>query len=434
MNDTLPSQVDAKHAEQPMALRTHGRLWLAALLVVAVVAGAIAWYLLRTPAGTPAAKGGAGVDANAQALPVVAAPVRKGDIDVHINALGTATPRNTVVVRTRVDGQLMSVAFREGQVVHAGDLLAQVDPRPFEVQLSQANGQMAHDQALLKNAQVDLERYRTLLKQDSISSQQVDTQEALVRQYQGQIETDQGAIDNAKLQITYARITSPISGRVGLRQVDPGNIVHAADTNGVVTITQEQPMTVVSPVPEDDVPRIVKRMQAQQEVPIEAFDRSGKTKLATGHLLTIDNQIDTTTGTIKVKAEFPNTDGALFPNQFVNVRMVVETRQNTTLVPTAAIQRGAPGTFVFLVKPDQTVAMTPVKLGAVEGETTELQTALEAGSMLVVDGADKLRDGSKVALVDASTRGAGQAAPSGKGPPGADKSPGSKGGRPPSGG
>src|SRR5208283_5277756 len=322
----------------------------------------------------------------------------------------------------------------EGQLVKAGELLAQIDPRPYEVMLTQADGTMAHDQALLKNAQIDLERYRTLLKEDSIASQQVDTQEALVRQYQGQVETDQGAIDNAKLQLVYSRVTAPITGRVGLRQVDPGNIVHAADTNGLVTITQEQPITVNYPVAEDDVPRVVKRMQTGQQVVVEAFDRSGTNKLATGHLLTIDNQIDTTTGTVKLKAEFPNQDGALFPNQFVNVRMLVETRQDAILVPSAAIQRGAPGTFVFLVKPDQSVAVAPVKLGAVEGETTQVQSGLEAGNMVVVDGADKLREGAKVELIDPNARNAAPTKGTRKGSAGAAKSSGGSSGPAKSGG
>jgi membrane fusion protein, multidrug efflux system len=436
MNDTQPSQAEVPHAVQAKP-RAYGRVWLVVGVVLVLIAGVIGWTLLRSPGNAPAnSRGGPG--AGAAALPVVAAPVRKGTIDVHLSALGTVTPRATVVVHTRVDGQLMSVAFREGQLVHANDLLGQIDPRPFQVQLTQAEGQMAHDQALLKDAQLDLERYRTLLKQDSIASQQVDTQEALLHQYQGQVQTDQGAIDNAKLQLTYSRVVAPITGRVGLRQVDPGNIVHASDSNGFVTITQEQPMDVVYPVAEDDLPRIVKRMQSKQDVPVDAYDRSGRVHLGTGHLLTIDNQIDTTTGTVKLKAEFPNRDDALFPNQFVNIRMVVETRMDVTLVPSAAIQRGAPGTFVFLVKPDQTVAMTPVKLGAVEGETTELQTPLDPGSLLVVDGADKLRDGSKVQLVDASTRaaapGAATPAPPDKGQPGANNSSGDKRGRSKSGG
>ena len=434
MNDTLSPDVEApQESRLKPTSRANWRVWLAVVLVVAIVAGGIAWLVLRAPANTPAAKGRGGFDPNARPMPVVAAPARKGNIEVYIDGLGTVTPRNMVVVRARVDGQLMSVAFREGQTVKAGDLLAQIDPRPFEVQLTQANGQMARDQAQLKNAQVDLERYRTLLTQDSISKQQVDTQEALVRQFQGAVQSDQGAIDNARLQLTYSRITAPISGRVGLRQVDPGNIVHASDSNGLVTITQVQPITVIYPVPEDNVPRIVKRMQGGQDVAVDAFDRSGKNKLATGRLLTIDNQIDTTTGTVKVKAEFPNQDSALFPNQFVNVRMGVETKEGVTLVPSAAIQRGAPGTFVFLVKEDQSVAMTPVKLGAVQGESTELQSGVEPGNLVVVDGADKLRDGSKVELIDPNTRNAGQATPPRKGPSGADKASG-QGRRPKSGG
>src|SRR6266540_363774 len=350
MNDTLPPQVEATDESRLKATwRAHWHIWLAVILVLAIISGVIAWAMLRAPANAPAAKGRGGFDPNARPLPVVAAPARKGNIDVHIDALGTVTPRNMVVVHSRVDGQLMSVAFREGQTVKAGDLLAQIDPRPFEVQLTQALGQMARDQAQLKNAKVDLERYRTLLAQDSISKQQVDTQESLVRQYQGAIEADQGQIDNAKLQLTYSRITAPITGRVGLRQVDPGNMIHASDQNGLVVITQLTPITVVFTLPEDSVPRVMKRLAAGEAITVDAFDRDGKVKLATGKLITVDNQIDTATGTVKLKAEFPNTDSALFPNQFVNARMGLETRPDATLVPTAAIQRGAPGTFVFVV-------------------------------------------------------------------------------------
>jgi len=427
MNDTTRQPIDAPaETRAPTPRPSRRRVWIALAVVVAIIGGIAAWFLLRAPAETPAAKGRG--DPNARPMPVVAAPARKGSIDVYIDALGTVTPRNTVIVRSRVDGQLLGVGFREGQDVKKGEVIAQIDPRPFEVQLTQATGQMARDQAQLKNAQLDLDRYKTLLAQDSISKQQVDTQAALVRQFQGAVESDQGAIDNAKLQITYARITAPISGRVGLRQVDPGNMVHASDANGLVTITQIKPMTVVYPVPEDNIPRIVKRMQGGKDLVVDAYDRGGRTKLATGRLLTIDNQIDPATGTVKLKAEFPNDDAILFPNQFVNVRMAVETRQDTTLVPSAAIQRGAPGTFVFVVKPDKTVTVTPVKLGAVEGETTEVQSGLQVDTLVVVDGADKLREGSKVELVDANARAAAQPGAPQRGPADADKSRG-QGGR-----
>ena len=422
MNDATPRPPETPIPVQsaaPAAQRSRRRLWIAVALIVVAIAAAALWFLLRAPAEAPAGRGRTGSDA-ARTLPVVAAPARRGNINVYLDALGTVTPRNTVVVRSRVDGQLVSVAFREGQEVRAGELLAQIDPRPFEVQLTQAAGQRARDQALLKNAQLDLERYQTLLKQDSISQQQVDTQAALVRQYQGAVESDQGAVDNAKLQLTYARITAPIGGRVGLRQVDPGNMVHASDSNGLVTIAQIKPIAVIFPVPEDNVPRILKRMQSGEEIAVDAYDRGGKNKLATGRLLTLDNQIDTATGTVKLKAEFPNQDGVLFPNQFVNVRMAIETRQDVTLVPSPAIQRGAPGTFVFVVKPDQTVTVAAVKVGAVEGETTEVQSGLEPGAQVVVDGADKLREGSKVELIDRSRQTA-PAAGVQQGPAGADK-------------
>ena len=330
---------------------------------------------------------------------MIAQSVRKGNIDVYLNALGTVTPRNLVTVKPRVDGQLMKVHFEEGQLVKAGTLLAEIDARPFEVQAAQAAGQLAKDQALLANAQVDLERYKTLLSQDSIAKQQVDTQEALVRQYQGTIKADQAAVDSAKLQLTYSRVTAPISGRVGLRQVDPGNVVRSSDTNGIVVIAQLQPISVVFPIPEDNVQLVMQRLSQGLPTVVEAWDRDGKNKLATGKLVTADNQIDTTTGTVKMKAEFPNENGTLFPNQFVNVRMLTQTLDDATLVPTAAIQRGAPGTFVYVVKDDQTVTVVPIKLGPAQGETTVVTQGLRPGAMVVVDGADKLREGGKVELV-----------------------------------
>ncbi len=399
------------------------RRWPWAVAAVVIVAAAASyWYWSGRATEAPAA-GGARGDPSARALPVVAALARKGSIDVYLNALGTVTPRNVVVVHTRVDGQLMSVAFKEGQLVRAGDLLAEVDPRPFQVQLTQAVGQMAKDQALLKNAQLDLERYQTLLAQDSISKQQVDTQAALVRQYEGAVQSDQGAIDSAKLQLTYSRVTAPIAGRVGLRQVDPGNVVHASDANGIVVIAELQPISVVYPIPEDSVQRVMARMQTGESIVVEAWDRDQKAKLATGRLVSVDNQIDTTTGTVKLKAEFANANLALFPNQFVNIRMLVETLADATLVPSAAIQRGAPGTFVFVVKDDHSVSVAPVKLGPVQGETTAIASGLAPGAMVVVDGTDKLREGAKVELI---TRDAQAAPPAGtKGGPRGNRPPGS---------
>ncbi|HEY3179257.1 MAG TPA: MdtA/MuxA family multidrug efflux RND transporter periplasmic adaptor subunit [Casimicrobiaceae bacterium] len=395
-----------------------GRRALVVIVAVVVVALGIAWYYFADPrsatdtaaqgqAPTPSGAGGrrGGGDAS-RPTPVAAAAVRSGDFDVYLNALGTVTARGTVTVRSRVDGQLNRVLFNEGQVVKAGQLLAEIDPRPFEVQLEQMNGQMAKDQALLANARVDLERYQTLLAQDSIAKQQVDTQVSLVRQYEATIASDKGQVDNAKLQLSFTKIAAPISGRLGLRQVDAGNMIHANDTNGLVVITQVQPIDVVFPIPEMNLPRVQRRLREGDPPAVDAYDRNQTRKLATGKLITIDNQIDTTTGTIKLKAAFGNDDSALFPNQFVNVKMLLDTLQGATIVPTAAVLRGAPGTFVYLVKPDNTVTVRTVKLGPIEGENAVVDSGLTPGDVVVVDGTDRLREGAKIEPIDRNAQAA----------------------------
>ena len=370
--------------------------WLIALIVLALL-GVGGYLLWQRPAAAPPA-GKRGGNPAGRAMPVVAVPAKSASINVYLNGLGTVTPLKTVTVRSRVDGQLMRVLFREGQVVKEGELLAEIDPRPFQAQVAQYEGQMARDQALLANARIDLERYRVLLAQDSIAKQLVDTQEALVRQYEGVVKLDQGLVDNARLQLGYARVTAPIAGRLGLRQVDAGNIVRAGDATGLVVITQLQPITVVFTIPEDSLPPVMKKLQAGEKLPVDAYDRADKVKLAAGTLLTADNQIDPATGTVKLKAQFSNEDSALFPSQFANVRMLLDVKRDATVVPNAAIQRGTPGTFVYVVKADSTVTVRRVKLGPAQGELVAVDGGLEVGENVVVDGADRLREGAKVEL------------------------------------
>lgn len=378
--------------------RPRSRHWFVLILVALVVAGGYAyWIRAEEPAKNQAKRG------QAPRVPVVAMPAVQGDIGIYITGLGTVTPLHTVTVRSRVDGQLMRVLFQEGQIVTAGTLLAEIDPRPFEAALTQVEGQMARDKALLENAKLDLQRYKVLMSQDSIAKQQLDTQEALVRQYEGAVKLDQGQIDNAKLQLVYSRVTAPISGRIGLRLVDPGNMIHATDTNGLAVITQEQPIAVVFPIPEDSLSPVLRKFKAGEKLQVEAFDREQKKKLATGHLLTIDNQIDPNTGTVRLKAVFPNKDSELFPNQFVNARLLLETKRGTTVIPTAAVQRSPQGTFVFVLKPDQTVGMRTVKLGPAEGDNVAIEDGMSPGDQAVVEGAERLRDGSRV---EAEVRGA----------------------------
>jgi len=388
------------------------RWWFWVLLVVLAGGGYSYWSHKRAATaeqaqGGPGGAGGQGGKGRRGAggpggfgtmglSPVGVALAKTADVNIYLTGLGGVTPTATATVRSRVDGQLMKLHFKEGQLVKQGDLLAELDARPYEVAVTQAEGQLARDQALLNAAQLDLKRYRTLLAQDSIASQQVDTQAALVKQYEGTVKSDQGNLASARLQLTYSRVTAPVSGRTGLRQVDVGNIVHSSDTSGIVIITQVQPITAIFSIPEDNIPAVMKQLQAGKKLATDAWDREQKNKLASGTLLTIDNQVDATTGTVKLKAQFPNTDFALFPNQFVNIRMLLDTRQGATVIPSAAIQRGSKGLFVYVVKQDNSVTVRNVKTGPTEGDVTAIEDGVASGETVVVDGIDRLREGAKV--------------------------------------
>ena len=391
--------------------RTIG-LIVAALVVAGIVVWR--WHPWGGPAGGAAAqsegggrhgRGGPGAFANL-AQPVHVATATQGDMPVVLTALGTVTPLATVTVQTQLSGTLQTVAFQEGQMVKKGDLLAQIDPRPYQISLENAEGALARDQALLQTARLDLKRYQTLLAQDSIASQQVDTQASLVQQYIGTVKSDQANIDTYKLDLIYARITAPVSGRVGLRQVDPGNYVTPSLTNGLVVITQLQPISVIFTVSEDSLPQIMKQVQTGTKLSVTAYDRSNTTSLAGGTLETLDNQIDTTTGTLKLRAMFNNDDSLLFPNQFVNARLLVDTIHDAVIVPTSAVLNGSMGQFVYVVKDDSTVTVRPVRIGPVDGERTSIATGLQPGERVVIDGSDRLKEGAKITIPADRPRGA----------------------------
>ncbi|MFZ3210122.1 MAG: MdtA/MuxA family multidrug efflux RND transporter periplasmic adaptor subunit [Terriglobales bacterium] len=366
-------------------------LWLTACAVLAVV---VLYFLLRSHQSSSASQAGAG--RGPAAVPVTAATAHTGDIGVYYTGLGAVTPLYTVTVKSRVDGQLMKVYYKEGQTVRQGAPLVEIDPRPYEVQLTQAQGQLIKDQANLQNARVDLARYQELIKRNAVAEQQLATQQATVTQDEGAVKTDQGLIDSAKLNLVYCHINSPITGRVGLRLVDPGNIVLAASNTGLMVIAQIEPISVIFTISEDQLPPVVQKFRAGQKLQVDAYDRDLKKKLSQGTLLTMDNQIDPTTGTLRLRAIFDNKDDALFPNQFVNARLLVEEKHGVTLVPTAAIQRNSQKTFVYLVKPDQTVTVRNITLGTTEGDEAEIASGLAPGDVVVTTGVDKLQEGSKV--------------------------------------
>ena len=389
-----PDQPGGVVSHRPRRSWVKRLVWL--LLVAAIVAAAL-WYFPR-PQIQPkeAARGQSGAP-----VPVGVAPVVKGDMPVTLSQLGTVTPLAMVTVKTQISGYLVQVGFKEGQMVNKGDFLAQIDPRPYQVALEQAEAQLAKDQALLRNARLDLQRYDTLVGQNSIAKQTRDTQVSLVAQDEATVKADQAQIDAQKLNLTYCRIVSPVTGRVGLRQVDPGNYVQTSDPNGIVVVTQLQPISVIFTLPEDNLPEVMRRVRAGASLPVTAYDRTASTELAQGKLDTVDNQIDTTTGTVKLRAIFGNDPDVLFPNQFVNVKLLVNTLHDANIVPNSAVQRGAPGTFVYVVKPEQTVGVQKVKLGPTDGQHIAIPSGLEPGENVVIDGTDRLHDGAKITVAPA---------------------------------
>ncbi|MEB0140945.1 MULTISPECIES: MdtA/MuxA family multidrug efflux RND transporter periplasmic adaptor subunit [unclassified Undibacterium] len=380
----------------------------AVLAVLLAAAGSGIWWITHKPS---AAANEAGPSRKGGAQSVGVSVVQRQDAPLQLTALGTVAATATVTLRSRVDGQLEKIYFSEGQMVKQGQLLAELDPRPYQALVLQAEGQLLRDQALLKNAQIDLQRYRLLLSQNSIAQQQLDTQEALERQYQGTVKIDQGTLDNARLQLSYSRISAPLAGRIGLRQVDLGNIVHASDTNGLLVITQTDPINVVFAVPENNLTQVLQAAAVgKTPLKVEAWDRDNRNKISDGVLLAIDNQLNATTGTVNIKAKFANANQTLFPNQFVNIHLQLGVRKDVLTVATAALQLGKVGNYVYLVNADETVTIRKLKLGAVSGDNTIVEEGLEAGQKVVIDGLDKLRDGAKIKLIERSAKPAAGAA------------------------
>jgi multidrug efflux system membrane fusion protein len=340
-------------------------------------------------------KGGRGM--GPQSIPVAVSTAETRDLPIYLQGLGSVEAFNTVVVKSRIDGQIVQIAFKEGQEVNKGDLLAVIDPRPYEVQLAQAEATLYKDQSALKDAELNFQRFNDLYKQGIIPQQQYDTQKSLVGQLEGAVRADQAQIDTVKLNLSYTRITAPVSGRVGLRQVDIGNMVHASDPNGLLVLTQLHPIAVVFTLPQDNLPEVARHMRKGQ-LTVDAYSRDDQTRLTSGKLLTIDNQIDPTTGTGKLKAIFDNVDSALWPNQFVNIHLLLEVRKNNTVVPAAAIQRGPQGTYVYAVKPDKTADMRPVTVAFSEGNFSAISQGVKPGDTIVTDGQDKLQPGTHVEI------------------------------------
>jgi membrane fusion protein, multidrug efflux system len=405
----------------------HWRALTIALIIVALLVAFVLYLRTKQPVAAPPR----GRNGQNGPVAVSVATAVSGDIQLKIPALGTVTPLATVTVRTQITGTLQKIFFTEGQFVHQGDALAQIDPRPYEAALQQMEGNLKRDQALLANAKVDLKRYEGLVKEDSVAEQQLDTQRALVDQLVGTIEADEGQVRTAQVNLVYTHIIAPVTGRVGLRPVDQGNYVTPGDANGIVLINQLQPITVIFSIPEDNVSAVMKRVQSGAVLPVDAYDRPNTTKIASGKLLTVDNSIDITTGMVKLRAQFDNTDSSLFPNQFVNIQLLQDVLANQIIMPNAAVRRGAPNgvatTFVYVVKADSSVSVRPVTLGVVDGENVAVTAGLKAGEIVVTEGGDRLRDGAQVQLPNAAPAPAAGAPPAGK--PAAPGTPGARRGK-----